>query len=77
MDDKILVFTYRYMWRVTGSDNLNFKIVTDTIEGLKVFEANLLAVEGLEVCGKEYLHEYDCSKIGVFETLKKSDKEVE
>lgn len=75
--NKIVVFTYRYMWRLVDSENVNFKIVSDTVEGLKLFESNLLSDEAVVVCGKEYLHEYDCSKIGLFETLKTVEKEGE
>lgn len=76
---KVLVFSYRYIWKIKGSSNLNFKIVTDTLEGLLDFEKKLLSLEDIESAGKEYLHEYDCSKIGVFTSLKElvSDEKKE
>lgn len=63
------IYCYRYMWLVEGSDSVNFKIVTDTVEGLQQFEQALLKVDGLKSAGKEYLHEYDCSAIGKFEKI--------
>lgn len=68
------VICYRYMWQLKGSDQINFKIVTDVESGLKAFEQSLLALEGLERCAKEYLHEYDCSSIGKFESIFGGDK---
>lgn len=65
----MIVFTYRYLWQVKGSDQINFKIVSDVPDGLKSFEDALLAIPGLVKCAKEYLHEYDCSLVGLFETL--------
>lgn len=65
----VIIFSYRYMWRFTGSENIQFKIVTDTIQGLEKFEDELFKLDNLESVGKEYLHEYDCSKIGLFEKI--------
>lgn len=64
-----VVFTYRYMWQLKDSDKVNFKIVSDTSEGLKLFEDSLLKLDNLERAGKEYLHQYDCSLIGLFTTI--------
>lgn len=63
------VLTYRYLWTKKGSDKVNFKIVSDIEEGLKKFEEQLFLLADIEKCGREYLHEYDCEKIGKFETL--------
>lgn len=63
------IFTYRYMWQIKGSDKVNMKIVTDIEIGLIEFEKALLLVEGIEKAAKEYLHEYDCTLMGRFETL--------
>lgn len=67
---KVSIFSYRYMWQTEGDESVNFKIHTDTCEGLKSFEDNLLLLPGIKNVAKEYLHEYDCSKIGVFEPIK-------
>lgn len=75
------IYTYRYMWKYVDSDKINIKIVSDVLSGLEAFEKALLSSElvpSVELLGREYLHEYDVSKIGVFETLrndKKEDKE--
>lgn len=63
------VYTYRYMWKIKGSSQVNFKIVSDIEDGLKEFENSLLSVENVEKVAREYLHEYDCSLIGKFDTL--------
>lgn len=69
MSDKVFVYSYRYMWQIEGSDTVNFKIVTDTSDGLLSFEESLKVLPGVKNMAREYLHEYDCSLIGVFETL--------
>lgn len=69
-----VVYTYRYMWKCLGNDSIKFKIVTDTLEGILEFEKCLLCLENLDTCGKEYLHEYDCSKIGLFVSLKNNEE---
>lgn len=67
--DKVLVYTYRYMWLVEGSKSVNFKIVTDTDEGLKLFEANLAKVPKIEKISREYICEIDVSKMGIYENI--------
>lgn len=75
MDEKVVVYTYRYMWKCEGSDNVNFKIVSEPLEGIEEFEKALLNVEGIVRVSREYLHEYDVSKLGVFEKIfDKGDK---
>lgn len=64
-----ILYTYRYMWKIKSSESINFKIVTDTEDGLMLFEEALLKLDGIVSCAKEYLHEYDCSKLGVFEKI--------
>lgn len=63
------VFTYRYLWQLKDSSQVNFKIVSDVPEGLLNFEKQLLVLPGIVKCAKEYLHEYDCSLIGKFDSL--------
>lgn len=76
MCEKVLIYSYRYMWRVSdNSEGICFKVVTDTLQGLEEFEKALLSLDNLTDCAKEYLHEYDCSKIGIVFSLKKTDKE--
>lgn len=79
----MIVYTYRYMWRLKDSatdlehrGKICFKIVSDVLEGLKSFEDSLISSCGDDLFsfGKEYLHEYDVSKVGVFESLYKEGK---
>lgn len=67
------VYTYRYMWKVSGEDNLKFKIVSDVEEGHKFFQDELLKIENLDSCAYEYLHEYDVERIGIFTNLYKKE----
>lgn len=69
------ICSYRYLWQIEGNESICFKIVTDTEEGLKQFETSLFALEGLIRASKEYLHEYDCTKCGVFEKIYEKESE--
>lgn len=74
MNENVFVYTYRYMWQVKGNKSVNFKIVTDTEEGLTLFEKNLLALSDIERASKEYLSQIDITKMGLFESLKNDEK---
>lgn len=68
------IFTYRYMWTLLDSDSsdkkVNFKIITDTEEGLQIFEKNVVeSISNLENFGREYISEIDVSKLGLFEKI--------
>ena len=76
MKENVFVYTYRYMWQVKGNKSVNFKIVTDTEEGLALFEKNLLALPDVERASKEYISQIDISKMGLFESLKNDEKEI-
>lgn len=76
MDKNVFVYTYRYMWQVKGNKSVNFKIVTDTEEGLTLFEKNLLSLPDIDRASKEYLSQIDISKMGLFESLKNYEKEI-
>lgn len=66
---KNFVYCYRYMWKLNDSDKICFKIVTDIEEGLSSFEQSLLSLDNVVNIAREYLHQYDISKIGVFEPI--------
>lgn len=74
-----VVYSYRYMWTVKSvPDKVQCKIVTDVDEGFSLFEKNLLtSVPDILNLGREYLCEYDFTKVGVFESLKSEVKEDE
>lgn len=67
------VLTYRYCWKTTGSESVNFKIVSDVPAGLESFEKRLLLLPDVTKVSREYLHEYDVSLVGSFEVLFDSD----
>lgn len=63
------IFTYRFMWKLKGSDLINFKVITDTSNGLASFEEALLKLQDLDSACKEYLSEIDVSLIGKVDTI--------
>lgn len=70
MEEKMLLYTYRYMWTYYGDkDRVNVKIVTDTDRGHTAFERSIAADKKVEKFGREYVCEYDCARFGVFEDL--------
>lgn len=73
------VYCYRYMWTLKQSDGdnkkVNFKIITDTAEGLALFEKQFVdSVKDVENFGKEYICEYDVSLLGVFTMVSSASK---
>lgn len=70
--EKVVIFTYRYLWKVNGNDSISVKIISDVKKGHEEFVAHLLGLENLESAGREYLHEYDVSLLAKFETLKEN-----
>lgn len=78
MSDSVpVLYTYRYMWKLFDSKSIHFKIITDTLEGLKQFEESFLNVPRVESFGREYVCEFTCDKIGYFEEIFKKEKEGE
>ncbi|QXN75101.1 hypothetical protein [Microvirus mar26] len=65
----MVVYTYRYMWKLLGSSDINFKIVTDTDTGHSAFIDQIKGLNNLESAAREYLHEYDTTKIAVVDTF--------
>lgn len=78
------LFTYKIMWTLKdSSDKINFKIVTDTLEGINHYVKLVSEIDNFDRCLIEYLNEFDVSKIGLVQTLEEftggvvfSDKEV-
>lgn len=66
----IFIYTYRYMWRVSSNpDRINFKYVTDTVEGHDQFITQLRQLDGLEQCAREYISEIDCSLVSQIQSV--------
>lgn len=64
------VFAFRYLWTAEDKpDSICMKMVTDTEKGLEEFETALKALPGIKKIAKEYLHEYDCSRVGVIDCV--------
>lgn len=61
MSDKVVLFQVRVMFKFKDKDIVNFKIVTDTKEGITDFIGKLKKVPGIDKISVEYLCEYDCS----------------
>lgn len=71
---KTVIFTYRYFWKFIDSSEFCVKIVSDTAEGVAEFETRLLSLPNLDRVGREYLHEFDVSKMTRLETIYDSQK---
>lgn len=68
----VVIFTYRYMWTLKGdTSRVNFKIISDTLEGHNSFISSLFNsfADKLDKVSREYLHEYNVSKLGIFEPV--------
>ncbi|UPW40992.1 hypothetical protein [Sigmofec virus UA08Rod_5838] len=72
---KTTIFTIRYMWKVNGNEQINFKIVSDVEEGHQYFVEQLLKIENLESACSEYLSEIDCSRLCLVSTIKAKENE--
>lgn len=77
MEKNVIIYTYRYMWRLKDSDSVCVKIVSDVLQGLSEFENQLLALDGLESACKEYVHEYSCELLGKVDVLLKKNEDSE
>lgn len=72
-----ILVTYRYMWKVSGNDSVCVKVVTDLPAGHDLVVKAILNIEGLESAAREYLHEFDVSRIGQVVSLKENDQKKE
>ncbi|UPW41137.1 hypothetical protein [Sigmofec virus UA08Rod_5397] len=71
--DKYL--TYRYFIRLKGEkdnepDKSVFRVLTELPEGHQKFIEEVKHLYNLLAFGREYVCEYDSSKVGFFETIK-------
>lgn len=70
MEKPQFIYTYRYMWRFSSDpDRINFKYVTDTVEGHDQFISALIALDGLKQCVREYISEIDCSLVSQIQSI--------
>lgn len=69
MEEKIFLYTYRYMWKTKDSDRVQFQYVTDTLERLQSYEENILSISDLESAGKEYISQIDVSQVAFFNKI--------
>lgn len=65
----MVIKTIRCMWSLKKSTTVNFKIITDTDEGIKLALNSICALKDIDKVAVEYLHEYDVSKIGVCQSV--------
>lgn len=64
------VYTFRYFWRVKGSDDVMFKIHTDTLQGHNsLIDSIKFQVKDLISFGREYVSQIDVSKMSSIENL--------
>lgn len=77
MDSPKFVYTFRFMWRLKDNNQIFFKVVTDTENGLKQFEETLRNVPNIELAAKEYLSQIDLSRMTIIENIMGGDKQDE
>lgn len=65
----VILYTYEYMWKVKGSESVNFKIITDVLSGHESFVEALKKLDNVECASRTYLSEIDVSKYHVDEVL--------
>lgn len=62
-----MLFQYRYFWRYLYAEgsksDIKFCILSDSLEGLEAFEKRILSDNRVCDFSKEYLCQYDCSKL--------------
>lgn len=63
------LITYSYFWQEIGSDKINLKIVTDTLEGHELFVSAIKDKYVLNRFGREYVHEFDVTLLSKFDNL--------
>ncbi|WGL30984.1 hypothetical protein [Dipodfec virus UOA04_Rod_618] len=75
--DDLIVYSYRYMWTLKGSDNVQFRIITDTQKGHDSYIKDILALDNLEHASRIYLSECNVFKSFEIDTLKKEGEKNE
>lgn len=74
---KVVLYTYKYMWTLSGDERISFKVITDTEEGHKLFIDGVKSLPNLDKAAREYLSEIDVSKFSVCEEVYRADKAKE
>lgn len=69
MSVPVILYTYEYMWKVKDSDSVNFKIISDVLEGHNQFIDMLKKLDNIECASRTYLSQIDVSKYHVDEVL--------
>lgn len=69
--EKYILYTYRYMMILKEGEagSVCVKIVTDLKSGHDAFVKRLLQDDSIGKLAREYVCEYDCRSLGVFENL--------
>lgn len=70
----VIVYTYRYIWKEKGSQNLCVKFLTGTQEEHSIFQKNILENEKIASCLREYVNEVNFAYLGFTEEVKKEKK---
>lgn len=76
----IIVYTFRYIWKENMEENtpISVKIVTGTMEEHEKIVENINKDNGIESCVREYVNEYDLTKLAYVENVKvKEEKNIE
>lgn len=68
------LYTYRYMWKLNGSDKIALKVITDTMEAHDGFKQKLIEADEVLSAACEYVSEIDIQFIGIVNTFKEEKK---
>lgn len=78
--NKMIIYTYRYMWQVNKKGVLNktfIKVLSGPENEHKQFMDTLLKEKSVTMASRIYVCEYDVLKLDTPETIKRKEKEGE
>lgn len=64
MKPDFILYNVRVMFKFKDSDSVNFKIITDTVEGIEKFVKSISELDNLVSLSYEYLSEFNCNLLG-------------
>lgn len=64
-----VLYTIRVMFKFKNSDTINFKIITDTIDGIQKFINSVANLDEVVSLSYEYLSEFNCGLLGQVQFL--------
>lgn len=72
--NNVTIYVYRYMWLVDGSEKLNIKVVSGTVEEHELFINALKNEQSIVNACRVYLHEIDINLIEMYDSIVNKEK---